>query len=93
MAIMMFNPGRDGKAMACPHCGGDFKVLFQCNGCSQPVCGGCGLLKVPGKTQLFAFVDNVSIPRSVDPEREIGMNEWFDAEDHPEEQFFCPTCR
>lgn len=92
MAIQMFHPGRAGKTMPCSHCRGEFKVLFSCNGCSQPVCMRCGLLKQPGKTQLLAFVDNVNVPRPINPQREIGINEWLDTDD-PQEKIFCPTCR
>jgi hypothetical protein len=92
MAIHMFNPGREGKTMFCSHCHAEFSVLFCCNGCSQPVCMHCGSLKRPGKVQLFTLVDNVRIPRHINPQREIGMNEWLDADD-PQEQFFCPACR
>lgn len=92
MAIQMFHPGKTGKTMVCPHCQGEFKLLFCCNGCSQPVCGGCGLLKQPGKSQLLVLVDNVHIPRQIDKQREVGMNEWFETND-PREEFFCPTCR
>lgn len=91
MAIQMFHPGRAGKTMLCSHCNGEFKVLFACNGCSQPVCMGCGLLKKPGDAQLFTLVDNVQVPRAINPRREVGLSEWLDTDD-PQEQFFCPTC-
>lgn len=92
MGIQMFHPGRAGQTMVCPHCQGEFKLLFCCNGCSQPVCMECGLLKQPGKAQLFTLIDNVNIPREIDGQREIGLYDWLDTDD-PQEQFLCPTCR
>lgn len=92
MAIHMFHPGRSDDTMTCTHCHLEFKLLFSCNGCSLPICLGCGLLKKQGNTHLFALIDNVHVPRSINPQREIGLNEWLDYSD-PEEKFFCPTCR
>lgn len=91
MAIQMFHPSRAGKTMLCLHCNGEFEVLFACNGCSRPVCMSCGLLRKPGDTRLFTLVDNVRIPRAINPQREVGLGEWLDTDD-PQEQFFCPTC-
>ena len=51
----------------------------------------CGLLDQPGKTYYLALVDNVNTSQTIDPEREIGLNEWLDTDD-PQENYFCLAC-
>ena len=91
MAIFFFNPGRDGRTVNCAYCDEQFKLLFSCSTCRQPVCLHCGLLEQPGRAHLLTLVDNVNTPQAIDAQREIGLSEWLETDD-PQENFLCPAC-
>lgn len=92
MTINFFNPDRSGETMECLYCHKDFKLLFACSGCNNPVCSQCGLLEQPNKSHLLSLVDNVNTQRDLNSEREIGFNEWLDSKDE-QERFLCTPCQ